>query len=199
MNLQESIRADLNKLNSSSINEDEQLDEVWPALPVVAAAAAKYGPKVSKAIKDMIKAANNNKVMSYSGKSKKMKTKERADGAQPSKEELDAASKWYKDAAKTSTKKNESIVEAEADGNLTEEKVGTITNNDNPQDPEVRISGFGDMTLSQLKQNVQGKLEDLVRRGKEGEYSTASWAINEQGTLGHLLKAIADITEEMEQ
>ena len=37
MNLQESIRADLNKLNSSSINEDEQLDEVWPALPVVAA------------------------------------------------------------------------------------------------------------------------------------------------------------------
>ncbi len=117
MNLQESIRADLNKLNSSSINEDEQLDEVWPFVLGAASAVAKYGPKASKAVKAMIKAANNNTVRSYSGKVKKMKTKERADGAQPSKEELDAASKWYKDAAKTSTKKNESIVEADHDEN----------------------------------------------------------------------------------
>ncbi len=36
-------------------SEDEQLDEVWPALPAFAAAAAKYGPKALKALKNLTK------------------------------------------------------------------------------------------------------------------------------------------------
>jgi len=78
-----------------------------------------------------------------------------------------------------------------------DEKAGTIINNDEPGNPEVRIRGFGDMKLHQLEASVQDKLVDLVERGNAGDYSVANWAINEQGTLGHLLKAIADVTEEM--
>jgi hypothetical protein len=81
---------------------------------------------------------------------------------------------------------------------LTEEKAGTITNNDDRGNPDVRISGFGDMKLHQLEASVQDKLVDLVERGNAGDYSVANWAINEQGTLGHLLKAIADVMEEMD-
>lgn len=78
------------------------------------------------------------------------------------------------------------------------EKAGTIINNDEPGNPDVRVSGFGDMKLHQLEASVQDKLVNLVERGNEGNYSVANWAINEQGTLGHLLKAIADINAEME-
>jgi hypothetical protein len=79
-----------------------------------------------------------------------------------------------------------------------DEKAGTIINNDDPSNPDVRVSGFGDMKLHQLEASVQDKLVNLVERGNEGNYSVANWAINEQGTLGHLLKAIADINIEME-
>jgi hypothetical protein len=79
------------------------------------------------------------------------------------------------------------------------DRKGYITNNDEPGNPDVRIVGFGDMKLHQLEASVQDKLVDLVERGNDGNYETINWAIYEQGTLQHLLKALLEIHGEMEE
>jgi hypothetical protein len=80
------------------------------------------------------------------------------------------------------------------------DRKGYITDNSNVRDPDVRIVGFGDMSYSQLKANVQKKLEDLVARGARGDYSTVDWAVNTKGgILGFLLEAIIEIEAEMEE
>jgi hypothetical protein len=80
------------------------------------------------------------------------------------------------------------------------DRKGYITDNSNPQDPDVRIVGFGDMRFSQLTANVQGKLKDLAQRAENGDYRTVEWAVNsEGGILGFLLEAIIEIEAEMEE
>ena len=79
----------------------------------------------------------------------------------------------------------------------TEDRAGMVINYDDPSNPEVRVSGFGDMLLHQLEASIQDKLVNLVERGSEGNYETINWAINEQGTLGHLARAVVEIHDEM--
>jgi len=78
-----------------------------------------------------------------------------------------------------------------------DDKVGMVLNYNDPSDPEVRVSGFGDMLLHQLEASVQDKLTDLVKRGDGGEYETINWVIYEQGTLKHFLKALLEINAQM--
>ena len=78
-----------------------------------------------------------------------------------------------------------------------DEKAGMVINYNDPSNPEVRISGFGDMLLHQLEASIQDKLTNLVERGNEANYETINWAIYEQGTLKHFLKAILEINDEI--
>ena len=79
----------------------------------------------------------------------------------------------------------------------TEDRAGMVINYDDPSNPEVRVSGFGDMLLHQLEASIQDKLVNLVERGNESNYETINWAIYEQGTLKHFLKAILEINDEI--
>ena len=68
-----------------------------------------------------------------------------------------------------------------------------------PRDPTVMIRGFGSMLLSQLKTDVEQKLEDLHKRAKRGDFDMAWYQIakgNDQ-ILPHKLQAIKDADDQM--
>lgn len=69
---------------------------------------------------------------------------------------------------------------------------------DDPTDPTVMIRGFGSMLLSQLKQDVEQKLEDLHKRSKRGDFEMAWYQMVKPGQiLPHKLQAIKDADEQM--
>jgi len=71
---------------------------------------------------------------------------------------------------------------------------------DNPEDPEVMISGYGSLTLSKIKSGVVKQLEDLVKRAKKDDFKTALWAMEEGGgALLGKLQAIRNAEEEMKK
>ena len=74
--------------------------------------------------------------------------------------------------------------------------------NDNPEDPTVIITGFGTMLFSQLKTDVQQKLEDLAKRAKRGDFDMAIYQVvpgegKYSQVLPHKLQAIADVEKKM--
>lgn len=71
---------------------------------------------------------------------------------------------------------------------------------ENPEDPTVYISGFGSMLLSQLKTDVEKKLEDLWKRSKRGDFEMAWYQMVKPGQiLPHKLQAIRDAEEAMDK
>ena len=69
---------------------------------------------------------------------------------------------------------------------------------DDPTDPTVMIRGFGSMLLSQLKTDVEQKLEDLHKRAKRGDFDMAWYQVTKPGQiLPHKLQAIKDADDAM--
>tara|TARA_B110000495_G_C22753588_1_gene441463 strand:+ start:395 stop:721 length:327 start_codon:yes stop_codon:yes gene_type:complete len=82
---------------------------------------------------------------------------------------------------------------------LLEGKVGELDpKSADPTDPTVQIRGFGTMLLSQLKKDVERKLEDLVKRAKRDDFAIAAHELTKSGgVLPHKLTAIMDAEEAM--
>ena len=71
---------------------------------------------------------------------------------------------------------------------------------DDPTDQTVMIRGFGSMLLSQLKTDVEKKLEDLAKRAKKGDFEMAWYQVTKPGQiLPHKLQAIKDADEQMDK
>lgn len=71
---------------------------------------------------------------------------------------------------------------------------------DDPTDPTVLIRGYGSMLLSQLKTDVEKKLEDLHKRAKRGDFDMAWYQIAKPGQiLSHKLQAIKDADDQMQK
>ena len=69
-------------------------------------------------------------------------------------------------------------------------------NQDNPNNPEVLISGYGRMNMDTLKATLTSDLQELASKAESDDWDSISYTL--QGVFSTKLKALLDAQEELE-
>jgi len=70
-------------------------------------------------------------------------------------------------------------------------------NNEDPNNPEIYIHGYGRLMLNQVEDSVVRKLEELVKIAKRGDFDTIQQLLDKD-LLQLMMKAIVDTKEELQ-
>ena len=73
-----------------------------------------------------------------------------------------------------------------------------ITGDPDSDNPVIMIRGYGEITFSQLKDDINSTLAKMLEASKGGNFAVANWHVNENETLGVKIKALYDIEHEMD-
>lgn len=71
-------------------------------------------------------------------------------------------------------------------------------NKDDPNNPEVLISGYGRMSMVTLKRVVTDHLEELVGHANADNWEQVQYTLEENGVFSAKLKALLDAQKELE-
>lgn len=72
-------------------------------------------------------------------------------------------------------------------------------NKDNPNNPEVLITGYGRLSMDALKSDIERSILDVVKAIKEDNWENVEYSLYSNSVLKNKIEALAKAMDELEQ
>lgn len=73
------------------------------------------------------------------------------------------------------------------------------TNKENPNNPEVLITGYGRLSMDALKSDIERSIEDVLADAKAGDWDNVEYKVLKNGVMKAKMEALFQALKELEQ